>query len=373
MMPGLNGYECCRMVREKYTIAEMPIVFITAKNRISDLVFGFECGGSDYILKPFLREELIARVNAQIHQREAVDAIKEVTRLKADLADRIIESVHLKQIQDRLTRLLHSVDDGLIVTNENGQILFVNSIILTMLHFNDETDILGLDVSHLIHPEARQTNLMTAKLSRQKFAPVMFSDSDGNAIELPVKRISVVTSDEQMIAFIMRCQNVKLPDATAKMSDWIFTELEKNQERIAELEQISAECVAANKRMMEQLTEVHFSKADPFALGNRIMIDTISLWKESTGKEKWDFAEASGLWKVHPDEDGWQRTATLDKYLDFRKMPKFPRWINVIESARFVIREAEKRSCKSGLIQELRCSLNELDTVLKGQTTLCRN
>jgi two-component system sensor histidine kinase ChiS len=75
-----------------------------------------------------------------------------------------------------------------------------------------------------------------------------------------------------------------------------------------------------------------------------MMIDTIALWKEATGKEKWDFAEASGLWKVHPDEDGWQRTATLDNHLDFRKMPKFlpPRWMSVIESAGFVLMEATR-------------------------------
>ncbi len=118
MMPGMNGYECCRAVRGKYSIAEMPVIFISAKNRISDLVLGFEAGGNDYVLKPFLREELIARVEGQIHQKDVVEAIKDVAKLKEELADRLIGEVQLKRIQDRLTRLLHSVDEGLVDVNE---------------------------------------------------------------------------------------------------------------------------------------------------------------------------------------------------------------------------------------------------------------
>lgn len=105
----------------------------------------------------------------------------------------------------------------------------------------------------------------------------------------------------------------------------------------------------------------------PLKLVNRIMLDIVALWKEATGKEKWDFAEASGLWKVHPDEDGWQRTATLDKYLDFRKMPKFPRWITVIESARFVLQEVKKRNFVSDKIKKIEQNVEELEGVLKGK------
>ncbi|MEM7181039.1 MAG: ATP-binding protein [Spirochaetota bacterium] len=67
MMPGLNGYETCRLVRETYSVVDLPILLLTAKNRVEDVVTGFESGANDYIQKPFFREEVLARVNSHIH------------------------------------------------------------------------------------------------------------------------------------------------------------------------------------------------------------------------------------------------------------------------------------------------------------------
>lgn len=61
LMPDLNGFELCRKIREKYSMYELPVIFITAKNHIDDLVSGFEAGANDYIFKPFDLNELLAR------------------------------------------------------------------------------------------------------------------------------------------------------------------------------------------------------------------------------------------------------------------------------------------------------------------------
>jgi two-component system, sensor histidine kinase ChiS len=67
MMPKMNGYEVCKIIREKYSIAELPIILITAKNQISDLLEGMESGANDYISKPFSQKELLARVKTHLH------------------------------------------------------------------------------------------------------------------------------------------------------------------------------------------------------------------------------------------------------------------------------------------------------------------
>ena len=66
MMPGMSGYEVCRIIREKYTSAELPIIMLTAKDRDTDLVAGFKSGANDYLPKPFSQSELIARINSHI-------------------------------------------------------------------------------------------------------------------------------------------------------------------------------------------------------------------------------------------------------------------------------------------------------------------
>ena len=67
MMPKMNGYEVCRQIRKKFSIAELPILMITAKNQISDLLEGMESGANDYITKPFTQKELLARVKTHLN------------------------------------------------------------------------------------------------------------------------------------------------------------------------------------------------------------------------------------------------------------------------------------------------------------------
>lgn len=62
MMPGINGYEVCRQIKDDFLLRHIPIIFLTAKSEIDDIVEGFEAGGADYITKPFKSPELLARV-----------------------------------------------------------------------------------------------------------------------------------------------------------------------------------------------------------------------------------------------------------------------------------------------------------------------
>ena len=65
MMPEMSGIETCQHLRE---ITSCPIIFVTAKNQTQDKLLGFENGADDYITKPFVTEELIARVKAHIRR-----------------------------------------------------------------------------------------------------------------------------------------------------------------------------------------------------------------------------------------------------------------------------------------------------------------
>lgn len=67
MMPEMDGWEVCRRIRE---FTAVPIIFITAKSAVKDVVRGLETGGDDYVVKPFDNRELIARIRTQL-RREA--------------------------------------------------------------------------------------------------------------------------------------------------------------------------------------------------------------------------------------------------------------------------------------------------------------
>lgn len=62
MMPELSGYEVCRRLREQYTRFELPVIMLSALGQVQDRVKGFEVGANDYIIKPFNKDELAARI-----------------------------------------------------------------------------------------------------------------------------------------------------------------------------------------------------------------------------------------------------------------------------------------------------------------------
>lgn len=74
MMPNISGYEVCAKVRKKYPAQELPIVMLTAKNQVADLVNGFQFGANDYLTKPFAKDELLMRVSTHIKLAKIANA-----------------------------------------------------------------------------------------------------------------------------------------------------------------------------------------------------------------------------------------------------------------------------------------------------------
>lgn len=66
MMPKMSGYEVCHRLRQHYLPSELPVILLTAKNHVTDLVQGFEAGANDYLTKPFLRDELLSRIRTHL-------------------------------------------------------------------------------------------------------------------------------------------------------------------------------------------------------------------------------------------------------------------------------------------------------------------
>lgn len=75
MMPGINGYELCKMIKKNPHYMQTPVIFLTALEKTSDIVNGFECGAVDYVTKPFIPEVLKARVKTHIELKELHDAM----------------------------------------------------------------------------------------------------------------------------------------------------------------------------------------------------------------------------------------------------------------------------------------------------------
>ena len=97
MMPRMSGYQVCRAIREKKSRDELPVIFLSAKNRATDRVAGFQEGGNDYLAKPIAKTELIARVQAHLELLEMHRGQVEETRVLRGL---LPICCHCKKIRD---------------------------------------------------------------------------------------------------------------------------------------------------------------------------------------------------------------------------------------------------------------------------------
>ncbi len=99
MMPFMDGFQVCEKIREEYSLFELPVLFLTSLNDISEMIKGFNLGANDYLSKPFKQEELIARAKTlvklkkltmdnQYLQDSVVQKNKLLSKLQTEIAER---------------------------------------------------------------------------------------------------------------------------------------------------------------------------------------------------------------------------------------------------------------------------------------------
>ena len=96
MMPSKSGYDTCREIRSTHTRHKLPVIFITAKYQLQDIITGFDSGGNDFLTKPISRQELLARVDLHLQLLES----------SRGLENKILERTkELQEAYDKLEKL----------------------------------------------------------------------------------------------------------------------------------------------------------------------------------------------------------------------------------------------------------------------------
>jgi len=83
MLPGMSGIEICRNIRLESKA--VPVIFLTAKDTVDDVVFGLETGANDYIRKPFSFEELLARIRVLMRKNENQSVVFTVSGIQMNI------------------------------------------------------------------------------------------------------------------------------------------------------------------------------------------------------------------------------------------------------------------------------------------------
>ncbi|GAX39651.1 multi-sensor signal transduction multi-kinase [Tolypothrix sp. NIES-4075] len=155
MMPGMNGFETCQLIKANPTTRDIPIIFVTALTDAVNKVTGFELGGVDYITKPFQQSEVLARVRTHlaIHQlSQSLEARNlELQQLNEQLEQRVGERTQelftsveaFKQTQQLLRLMFDTVPQWVAWKNLNSVYLGCNEGFAKVVSLSSPDEIVG--------------------------------------------------------------------------------------------------------------------------------------------------------------------------------------------------------------------------------------
>lgn len=113
IMPEIDGFELCEILKKKESTKDIPLIFLSAKDNINDITKGFTLGARDYITKPLMKEELISRVSTQLDIRAKELKLHELNK-------------NLEKIVDQRTAELSEKKEKLSEYNTTLKILLEN-------------------------------------------------------------------------------------------------------------------------------------------------------------------------------------------------------------------------------------------------------
>jgi len=168
MMPEIDGYEVCKIIRNTPKIKDIPIIFLTAKTQEEDIEKAYEVGGNDYVTKPFKQKELLARIKMQLKIKNHNKILEELIIQKSKMAQmgEMIDSIahQWKQPINVISLYIQLLemdfyegvefDENYILNIKNNVNMQIEHLIETLDEFRgffrDTDNITNFDVKHTL-------------------------------------------------------------------------------------------------------------------------------------------------------------------------------------------------------------------------------
>ncbi|MCG3211642.1 MAG: Sensor histidine kinase RcsC [Anaerolineae bacterium] len=232
MMSGLDGLEVLELIKSNSALASIRVILLTAVNRVEDKVKAFALGAADYMVKPFSKSELVARIETQV----------ELRRAQATLATS----------EKRYRTIIDRANDAITIFKDH-RFVFANKVVEQMLGYTID-EFLKLGFEHVVAPE--YVSDLKDRLRRRQAgqsATTLYSidalTKDGRRLPLEISTTPIQVDGELAILVIGR-------DITERRRT--EAELAAHREHLEKLvEQRTVELEMANASLREEIAERH--------------------------------------------------------------------------------------------------------------------
>ena len=219
MMPEMDGYELCSILKSNDSTKDIPIIFMSALSETTDKVRGLELGAIDYITKPFQKEEVVARIKTHLSIQLLKNELSEMNKnleeivdertkkLQKEIEEKEKVTFELKESEKRFRTLFEGAPDAiLLIDQESGDIIDANQAAAELVE-TDLLDLIGTNETQLFFPspedQKSNSNIPDMIKGRKRVYKNNLSKKSGNTVpvEVSVKTL-VVGSDLYLLAII---------------------------------------------------------------------------------------------------------------------------------------------------------------------------
>jgi len=356
MMPGKNGLEVCQEIRQQYDAYNLPIIMLTARHQIHDVVQALNAGANDYLTKPYHEQELVARVYSQVSVKRLLLATIENEQLKNEMEHQKSQQQQLNNSNLRLIEALDASQENIVLLNEDLDIVFANIGAKSLMVIEDD-DICQLDdeLSGLNHSDmaiSQYIDEVSVNQLRLHLNSNQMQSQFTLQLNAETEAVSALiqTSDSENERFLSLILHDPSSDDSTKgnakgnsngnmntklLLSNLTQELAENRQRMDQIESTLGKLNAEELSIKPELQTASVG-TDPKELIVKALRTALISWERYTHKTKADLADESHCWRVYID-GATAKTRTLDKYLSVKTLPAKPRWRAVIKTANYVL------------------------------------
>lgn len=274
-MPGLDGYEICKRLKENKNTRYIPVIMISAiLTGSSDLIKGLDIGADAYLAKPIDEHVLIAQVKTALRMKTAEDTLRRqkdvleemVQERTAELTHSIIQMEHeiderkktegmLKEREEKYRSLFEQSNDAIIIHHLNGDIIDFNQRALELLGY-DHQQFLNMNVVQL-HPDeelavSNKAFQETRENGSARFE-TRFKRSDNKILDVEISSSIIDSAQKGIIQGVIRniTERKRVEEALMKSENRFRTIFEQSPIGIALIDSLTGDIYEVNPKFAE--------------------------------------------------------------------------------------------------------------------------